>query len=169
MKSIRDAVGVSKSAKLHRMTGGAAHSDESADRKLIDRMVKPEARTGRAAGGSTKAKAHKGKPSVTVNVVSPRGPGQPVPVPVPVRVGAPGGGSGPALSRVPSPPPGQPSGPAPIPVKNVPPQQGPLGPINSRNGGKIKKRANGGSVKFTGGAESGVGRLQKVAAQKAKG
>jgi hypothetical protein len=165
MKEIRAAVASSKGSKLHRMAGGATHGDEKQDRKLIDRMVKPEARTGRAAGGSTKAKAHKGKPSVMVNVIAPRGQDRPVPVPVPV--GGASGTPGPTPSRVLASPPAPPQR-APMPVRNVPPQEGPLGPINSKNGGKIKKRANGGSVKFTAGAESGEGRLQKAAAQRAK-
>jgi hypothetical protein len=169
MKDIRAAVTASKAGRLHRMTGGATHSDEAADRKLVKKMVKPEARTGRAAGGSTKAKAnggksHKSKPSMTI-VIAPQGQVRPVPVPVPSSGGA-TAVPGPTLSRAPaSPPPAK----QPIPVKQVAPQQGMLGPINSKNGGKIKKRADGGSVKFTAGAATGKGRLEKVDAQRAKG
>jgi hypothetical protein len=161
MKEIRAAVAASKAAHLHRVSGGTtSHSDEAADRKLIDKMVKPEARTGRAAGGSTKHH----KPNVAVNVIAPRGQDRPVPVPVPVRGALAASGPTPSCAPMPLPPPG----PAPTPVKVVPPMQGALGPIGSKNGGKIRKRAAGGGVKFTAGAESGEGRLQKVAAQKAK-
>jgi hypothetical protein len=50
---------------------------------------------------------------------------------------------------------------------NVPPPQGPLGPIEVKRGGSVKKRAAGGSVKFTGGAGEGIGRLEKIKAQPA--
>ena len=159
MKEIRRAVDVSKAAHLHRVSGGAAHSDEAADRKLINTMVKPEARTGRAAGGS-----RKGKPSVSVNVIAPQGQARPVPVPVPVSGGA-TAAPGPIPSRALVPPP---AGPMPMRGMPVPPPSGPVGPLNSKNGGKIKKRAAGGSVKLTGG-ENGVGRIEKAELQRAKG
>jgi hypothetical protein len=166
MKEIRRAVEVSKAAHLHRVTGGAArHSDEAADRKLIDRMVKPEARTGRADGGSTKGR-HKGKPSVAVNVIAPPGQNKAVPVPVPVR-------SAPPIAAAPAPAPA-PAGPAstgmrgPTLVKQVPLAQGPIAPLPSKNGGRIKHRARGGAVKQTGG-ENGVGRIEKAAMQRRHG
>jgi hypothetical protein len=162
VKEIRRAVDVSKAAHLHRVSGGAAHSDEAADRKLINTMVKPEARTGRAAGGSTKAKSHKGKPSVSVNVIAPQGQARPVPVPVPIPGGA-SAAPGSPLSR-PAPLPSPVQGPAPIPVRNVPPMQGPLGPVGAKSGGKIQKRADGGGI--TAGAGTGLGRLEKVTAQR---
>ena len=165
MKELRRAVEVSKSASLRRVSGGAAHSDEAADRKLINTMVKPEARTGRAAGGSTKKGSHKkSKPSVSVNVIAPQGQGRPVPVPVPVSGGA-TAAPGPIPSRALVPPP---AGPMPMRGMPVPPPSGPVGPLNSKNGGKIKKRAAGGSVKLTGG-ENGVGRIEKAELQRAKG
>ncbi len=154
MKEIRKAVEVAKGASLKRYTGGETHSDEGADRSLIKQMVKPEARTGRANGGKAKAK----KPSVSVNVIAPQGQGRPVPVPVPVSGGA-TAAPGPMPSRVPGPPP-------PTRVMQVPPPSGPLGPLGSKNGGKIKKRAAGG--KITAGADSGLGRLEKAAAQKGR-
>jgi len=162
MKEIRRAAEVSKAAHLHRVSGGTTgHTDEAADRKLIDRMVKPEARTARAAGGA--AKGHrKGKPAVAVNVIAPQGAAKAVPVPVPVN-GGPGPALGPALS---GPAPGRPQ--APTLVKQVPTAQGPIGPLPSRNGGKIKKRASGGAIKQTGG-DNGVGRIEKAAAQRRRG
>jgi hypothetical protein len=50
----------------------------------------------------------------------------------------------------------------------VPPPSGPAGPLISKNGGKIAKRAAGGGVKLTGG-ENGVGRIEKAELQRAKG
>ena len=160
MKEIRRAIEVSKAAHLHRVTGGATrHSDEAADRKLVDRMVKPEARTGRADGGS--AKGHrKGKPAVAVNVIAPQGQTRAVPVPVPVGAGP---SPAPGLSGPPAPGPR-----APALVKQVPLAQGPIAPLPSKNGGKIKKRAHGGAVKQTGG-DNGVGRIEKAAMQRRHG
>lgn len=157
MKEIRKAVEVAKARNLNRYLGGETHSDEAADRSLIKKMVKPEARTGRADGGKAKAKPHKGKPSVSVNVIAPQ-QARPVPVPVPVSGGA-SAAPGPLPSRAPV-------SQAPTKVIQVPPPQGPLGPLGAKRGGRIKKRAEGG--KITAGADSGLGRLEKMAAQKGK-
>ena len=160
MKDIIRQSKASKSNYLRRVTGGRAHSDEEADRALVKKMVKPEARTGYAKGGG--ALKHKNKGTQINVIVAPRPDDRATPagpVVVPVRQGpqaAPG--------VVPSRPPAQP----PIKVQNVPPPQGPLGPVQSRRGGRIEGRANGGGVKFTGGAAEGIGRLEKIDAQKRK-
>ena len=49
------AGGIKKGGRVKKAEGGEAHSDAKEDRKLIDKMVKPEARTGKKEGG----KAHK--------------------------------------------------------------------------------------------------------------
>jgi hypothetical protein len=150
MKAIRDAAKVSQAALRGRLTGGAVHSDETADRALVKKMVKPEARTGHAAGGKAGAKK---KPAVQVNVIAPRGQDRPVPVPVPVR-GAPA-----APGPMPSPAPVSAPPRKPMRVMQVPPPNGALGIPMAKNGGKIK---------MTGGAGSGVGRLQMAKNQKGK-
>ena len=159
---IKNDVKAAKVGRVARLTGGSVHSDEPADRALVKTMVKPASLTGRKDGGKTKAKP-KGGTKVNV-IVAPRGQDRPVPVPVPV-----GGAAvpGPVPSRAPAQPPQ--SQPAPMRVVNVPPPQGPLGPLPAKRGGAIKKRADGGGVKFTAGAGTGKGRLEKADAQKGKG
>ena len=49
------AGGIKKGGRVKKAEGGEAHSDAKEDRRLIDKMVKPEARTGKKEGG----KAHK--------------------------------------------------------------------------------------------------------------
>lgn len=128
--------------------GGGVHGDEAEDKALIRKMVekndlKPSARAdggtieGRARGGRSD-RPHGGK--TVVNVIAPGGGGEqpprPVPVPVPVR---------PPMAGGPGMPPGGPvagMGPAPGMPPGMPP------------------RARGG--RMTGGAESGVGRLEKA-------
>lgn len=51
------AGGIKKGGRVKKAEGGEAHSDAKEDRRLIDKMVKPEARTGKKEGG----KAHKAK------------------------------------------------------------------------------------------------------------
>jgi hypothetical protein len=51
------AGGIKKGGRVKKADGGEAHSDAKEDRNLIDKMVKPEARTGKKEGG----KAHKAK------------------------------------------------------------------------------------------------------------
>jgi hypothetical protein len=162
MKHLKNASSVSKSALRGRILGGGvSHSDEAADRALVKKMVKPEARTGHAAGGAAKPKP-KGKGATVNVVVAPRGESRPVPVPVPVGGAAQAPGP---LSPSPAPAPPQKK---PMRVVNVPAPQGPLGPLPAKRGGAIKKRAAGGSVKQTGG-DNGVGRIEKARAQKSKG
>lgn len=145
-----------------RASKAAAHSDVAADKKLVKKMVKPDALTGRAAGGKapskSKSKSGKGKTSVNI-VVAPRAGGdRPVPVPVP----APGVGAGPGAmpSRPPVPPP---PSPGLAGLRNAPPPG--VGPM--AKGGKVKKRASGGRV-YDAGAATGEGRLEKAEAYGAK-
>jgi len=105
-----------------RKSGGrvasSKHSDEAEDRKLIDKMVKPAARTGRASGG----KVGKGKTNITI-VVAPGGAGQPQspavprPVPIPVPAASPPGAGAPPMAGM-GPPPGSPAmgGMPPAPI-----------------------------------------------------
>lgn len=166
MKEIKAAAKKSQATRLKAYTGGAAHPDEKADRALVNKMVKPSSLSGRAAGGKSPSKG-KGKTQVNV-IVAPHGGDRPVPVPIPVGVAQAGPGQAPSQAPAPSGPamPAPPMRKPPMRVTNVPPPQGALGPVEAKRGGKIKKRANGGSVKFTAGSESGLGRLQKTAAQR---
>jgi hypothetical protein len=144
----------------------AAHSDVAEDKKLVKKMVRPDALTGRAAGGAAPKKSGgKGKGKTQVNViVAPRAGGdRPVPVPVPAS-GAGAGPSGPMPSRPPVPPP-SPSGPPPglAGLRNAPPPG--AGPM--AKGGKVKRRANGGAT-YTAGAASAEGREEKIKAYGSK-
>jgi hypothetical protein len=140
----------------------AAHSDVAEDKSLVKKMVKPDALTGRAAGGKVHSKkgGGKGKAKTAVNIViAPRAGGdRPVPVPVPAS----GAGAGPAPmpSRAPvSPPPSVSPGVGALAgPRQMPPGAGPMA-----KGGAVKKRANGGKV-FDAGAATGVGREEKIKA-----
>ena len=163
MKELDDAK--ASYAKHHeKMVKMAGHSDEKQDRKLVDKMVKKNALTGRAEGGiAPHHKKSKDSKGTKVNViVAPRGQDRPVPVPAP-------GGQAPAAV-----PPSQPSGPAPVGPKGPPvvvnapppaPSGPPLGarvPPQAKCGGKIAK-ATGGRVKgYDAGAGTGEGRLEKA-------
>lgn len=137
--------------------GGSAHSDEAADKKLFHKLIaehekkemKVEGKlkhTQRldkyARGGKTK---HKGT-HINIAVVAPHSKspdsgGAPSPTAMPP--GLPPGGGGPLMRRPPVvPPPGM-GGPPGMPP-GMPPMK------------------RGGKVGMTAGAESGVGRLQKV-------
>jgi len=129
-------------------SGGGVHSDERQDRALIKTMLaKEEKKEARADGGSVEGRARGGRADrprhgskTVVNVVAPQMPPQaarPVPVPVPMKPPMAGGPPG-AM------PPGAGMGPPP----GGPPPGMPM-------------RAGGG--KITGGALSGVGRLEKAA------
>lgn len=159
--TVKEQSAKGRAAKARAM-GGKVHSDAAEDKKIVKKMVKPEALTGRAAGGRAPSKGKpksKGKARTTVNVVvAPRGGDRPVPVPVPAS-GA-GGGPGAMTSRPPVPPP--PGAGAPPPgvgalagPRPMPPGAGPM-----KKGGAVK-RANGGAA-YTAGAATGEGRLEKV-------
>ena len=142
----------------------ACSPDEKEDRSLVHKMVKKDALTGKACGGSikrAKGGATKGKPSVNI-VIAPRG-GQNAP--------APGVTPGPVVAA--------PSRPA-APVAPVGPAGGlaalrgaPVTPPAAKRGGKIDgakrrsseaaKRANGGSLSWQhAGAQSAQGREEKI-------
>ena len=160
MKELK-AANISHGKHHAKITKMAAHPDEKQDRKLVDKMVKKDALTGRSCGGSAKrasggaTKDGGKKPAKTqVNiVVAPKGQGQAGPAPAPM--------SGP-VAAVPSRPPvpaaipAGPSGPAPA---------GGLAALRpgAKNGGKLpQKRAVGGKVTgYDAGAGSGKGRLEK--------
>ena len=148
--------------------GKAGHPDEAEDKALIKKMVKPEARTGRATGGRTK-----GKCKTNINIVIASGKpaqqgdmtGQPpggIPtdnrgaggIPVPVSQ-PPGGGAGMPGGGMPIPM------PIPMPAAGGPPApQGGM-PMGRKTGGRVTKVAS--SYKdMQAGAGSGEGRLQKT-------
>lgn len=138
-------------------TGGKVHSDEAADKKLITKMLnkheageKPEGKKagGRldkfARGGKTKSKG-KGN-HVNIAIINPKGGADAAAAP-PL-----GGGMPPPPPRAPMAPPGPMMG---GPSGGLPPGMGPKPPGMMKRGGKVK---------MTAGADSGVGRKQKVAA-----
>jgi hypothetical protein len=145
--------------------GGAVHSDEAEDRKLIRKMVKKEdltgrcygGREGRAEGGAVKKK---GSTTVVINLGAQGAgamppPAQRIPVPVPVPAGPgmaqPGAG-------------GPPPGGAPMGVPGAPPPN----PMARKRGGRVGKDT-GGMVSMKYGARSGEGRLEKEASAKKAG
>jgi len=131
-------------------SGGGVHSDEKQDRALIKTILAKEEKkeAKRADGGSVEGRARGGRADrpkhgskTVVNVVAPQmpaAPPRPVPVPVPMKppmAGGPPGAMPPGAAGMGPPPGGPPPG--------------------------MPMRAGGG--KITGGALSGVGRLEKAA------
>jgi len=148
--------------------GEAKHPDEAMDKALIKKMVKAEARTGRASGGRTKTK---GKTNINIIIASgkPAGDkdmmGQPpggIPtdnrgaggIPIPVSQ-PPGGAAGMPGGGMPIPM------PIPMPAAGGPPAPAGGMPMGRKDGGRITKVAK--SYKdMQAGAASGEGRLQKT-------
>jgi len=152
--------------KAYASGGKAKHSDEKQDRALFSKMLKEKgeynvggavsapsfARGGRSKGGKGKGK-NKGT-HINIAVVAPHGkPDEAATMPPPgLPPGPPPGG--PPMA----PPPGMGPGPAP---GGPPPGMPPM-----KRGGVAY--AKGGKVPMKGGAESGVGRLDKVKAYNAR-
>lgn len=141
----------SEMAKCFASGGKVSHPDEAQDRKLIKKMMaEEESVEGRASGGRLdkyarggKAKGKKGKSKKGNNVnilIAPKEKEEKVVVPPPMP-GGPGMMAGPGGPPPMGPPPGGP--PMPLP--------------GMKRGGKVPMK---------GGAETGVGRLDKVRAQK---
>lgn len=151
-------------------SGGATHSDEAADKKLIKKMLAAHEKTehevpGKAGkyarGGRTKSRKGKHGTQVNIAVVAPHGrhpadagalPGGPsLPPPRPPLAGGPGA------------PPGLPPGGPPMGGPPGLPPGGPPGmmPPGMKPPGMMQR---GGRVKMKGGAETGQGRLDKIKA-----
>jgi hypothetical protein len=133
--------------------GGAVHSDEAEDRKLIKSMVKKEdLRASRADGGAVKKK---GSTTVVINLGGLPGQAQApqkIPVPVPVPAGPqPGPGMAQAGAG------GPPMGGAPMGGPGMPPPN----PMARKRGGRVKKD-EGGMVPMKYGSRSGPGRIEKA-------
>lgn len=151
----------------HKRGGGVHHDDEAADRKLFNKLIKEHhakehkveghASGGRldkyARGGKTKGGKGKHHTQVNIAVVSPHGGvgGSPSPSGAsPAGLGLPGGGP-PRPPMPPGPPPGAmpPGGPP-----GMPPGMGMKPPGMMKRGGKVTGQK--------GGADTGVGRLDKA-------
>jgi hypothetical protein len=162
--------------------GGAVHSDEAMDRKLIKKMLAEEdkgeskapgkASGGRidkfASGGRTKKK---GNTNINIIVAPQTDKGEGDAAPGPMVLPPPDGGMPPM-----GPPPGAGGPPAAPPnITNVmPPGAGGPGPSPGspaslppglrKQGGRVNTYAKGGKVPMKAGAETGVGRKDKVKA-----
>ena len=139
--------------------GGRVHSDEKEDRKLITKMInehegaeKPE---GKKSGGRldkyARGGAAKKKHGNHVNIAIINGKGQ---QDAPPALGAPPGG-------LPMPPPKPPMGGPPGLPPGLPPGGPGMAPPGMKPPGMMKR---GGKVHMTAGADSGVGRKQKIKA-----
>lgn len=144
-----------KGGAVKRAGGGAAkHSDEAEDRKLIGKMVKKGALTGKKDGGRLERKSGgRAKGNTDINIII----GRPSPAPGAVPP-VPGGLSG-GAAPVPVGPPalGAVGAPIPAPGAAAGPVAAPQMPIGRKDGGRIH---------MTAGSRSGLGRLQKAAIAK---
>lgn len=154
-------------------SGGASHPDAAADKKLFGKLIaahdsgesKVEGRKGpaRFARGG---KVHKAKGQTNIAIVVPQKSNSPAPEPQAGPV-PPGPTAGPAAMPPPMPPSGA-GGPPGMPPPPMRASGGRVGGDSSKENlkgwsgrAKSKSYARGGRLP-TGGAESGVGRLQKA-------
>ena len=167
-------------------SGGHAHSDAAADKKLFKNLIaQHEGRESKAPGYKRggrldkfarggRAKDH-GKHQVNIAIVNPKG-----------HEGA-GAGAGPMPGPGAAPPPRPPMAGPPMMPPGMPPGGGPAGPMPGmppggmpgrppfKRGGKVRGFAKGGKIGTTAsvrnikaGSESGIGRLQKIHAYGSK-
>lgn len=149
--------------------GGKVHSDEAEDRKLIDKMVKKDARTGKKDGGERMARKSggraKGKTNVNIVIAQPHA-GAPAAMPgagaMPHPVGPiPGGGAPmPGGAPIGVPPAGGMPGAAPAGMPPMPPGAG--GPP----GMMMPRKSGGRTIAMHAGSGSGPGRIEKAEIQK---
>jgi len=150
----------------HFKRGGKVHDDEAADKKLFGKMIKQHEKEeskveGKKSGGRLDKYARGGKTKgghhTKINiVVAPKGP-HPADGAAPAGVLPPVGPGGP-----PMPPPGLGAGPGgpPMPPPGMRPPMKKGGRVKFARGGATKPKKLGKG--YTGGAESGVGRLEKA-------
>jgi hypothetical protein len=160
------AVGIKRYDRKPRAAGGrATHPDVAEDKKLVNKMVKPECRTERADGGAVN-----GKKGTTVNIVISGNPNSgDAPMTPPPRPPAP-------VVMPPPPPAAPPMPPGGMPGAGMPPgglMGAPPSPMMRKSGGRVNVdvpvkspgKDDSGYLKMNYGALGGKGRRQKILAQ----
>lgn len=167
------AVGIQRYDRKPRAAGGrATHPDVAEDKKLVNKMVKPECRAKRADGGGVfgddPAPKKTDKKGTTVNIVISGNP----------SAGAGGDAPRPPMMPPPAPPMAPPAPPAGLGAMGGPPM-GPGGaggmgapPLMRKSGGRVdadvpvkSPKKSDGYVKMDYGALGGKARRQKILAQ----